>query len=58
MFPHYNVIQNIEDRYAGGLTQKAREEIKKKWKYEGIVASDAGTKMHYNIECFYNLIPS
>ena len=31
-----------------------REEIKMKWKNDGIVASDAGTKMHYNIECFYN----
>ena len=25
-----------------------------KWKNDGIVASEAGTKMHYNIECFYN----
>ena len=31
-----------------------REEIKMKWKNDGIVASEAGTKMHYNIECFYN----
>ena len=30
-----------------------REEIKMKWKNDGIVASDSGTKMHYNIECFY-----
>ena len=31
-----------------------REEIKMKWKNDGIEASEAGTKMHYNIECFYN----
>jgi len=31
-----------------------REEIKMKWKNDGIVASEAGTMMHYNIECFYN----
>ena len=31
-----------------------REEIKMKWKNDAIVASHAGTKMHYNIECFYN----
>ncbi len=31
-----------------------REEIKMKWNNDGIEASEAGTKMHYNIECFYN----
>ena len=31
-----------------------REEIKMKWKNDGIEASEAGTNMHYNIECFYN----
>jgi hypothetical protein len=31
-----------------------RGEIKMKWKNDGIEASEAGTKMHYNIECFYN----
>jgi len=29
-------------------------EIKDKWKKEGFAASEAGTIMHYNIECFYN----
>ena len=32
----------------------SREEIKMKWKNDGIEASEAGTKMHNNIECFYN----
>ena len=31
-----------------------REEIKMKWKNDGTEASEAGTKMHHNIECFYN----
>ena len=31
-----------------------REEIKMKWNNDSIEASEAGTKMHYNIECFYN----
>tara|TARA_B100001094_G_scaffold320342_1_gene366433 strand:- start:502 stop:1716 length:1215 start_codon:yes stop_codon:yes gene_type:complete len=31
-----------------------REEIKMKWKNDGTEASEAGTKMHNNIECFYN----
>ncbi len=31
-----------------------REEIKMKWKNDGIEASEAGTKMHNNIEYFYN----
>ena len=33
---------------------KTKEEIKKMWKDKGQAASTAGTKMHYDIECFYN----
>jgi hypothetical protein len=33
-----------------------KEQIKQKWKKEGLEASEAGTKMHYDIECFYNNI--
>ena len=29
-------------------------QIKSKWNKEGMEASEAGTKMHYDIECFYN----
>ena len=30
------------------------DEIKKMWSDNGAEASAAGTKMHYDIECFYN----
>ena len=33
---------------------KTVEEIKAGWKQAGDEASSAGTKMHYDIECFYN----
>ena len=33
---------------------QTREEIKAGWKKNGDEASKAGTKMHYDIECFYN----
>ena len=33
---------------------QTREEIKAGWKKNGEEASKAGTKMHYDIECFYN----
>lgn len=33
---------------------KTREEIKKMWEDNGKQASEAGTKMHYDIECYYN----
>ena len=40
-------------RYAAEM--KAQEEFaKKEWKDNGIAASTAGTKMHYDIECYYN----
>jgi len=31
-----------------------REQIKDQWAQSGNVASKAGTKMHYDIECYYN----
>lgn len=34
-----------------GMTKK---EIKQMWAENGKNASEAGTKMHYDIECFYN----
>ena len=33
---------------------KTPEEIKKIWSDNGKQASTAGTKMHYDIECYYN----
>ena len=37
---------------------KTKVEIKAQWKENGRVASEAGTKLHYDIECFYNLSPN
>ena len=33
---------------------KTKEQIKKMWSDNGKEASNAGTKMHFDIECFYN----
>ena len=33
---------------------KTKQEIKDMWKQNGMASSAAGTKMHYDIECFYN----
>ena len=33
---------------------QTREEIKALWNKNGKEASEAGTKMHYDIECYYN----
>lgn len=33
---------------------KTKDEIKKLWKDSGIEAAKQGTKLHYDIECFYN----
>ena len=30
------------------------QQIKDQWNENGRIASEAGTKMHYDIECFYN----
>jgi len=35
-----------------------KEEIKEMWSQNGKEASEAGTKMHYDIECFYNECPN
>jgi hypothetical protein len=40
----------INNKYYG----KTKEEIKNLWKMNGLESSAAGTKMHYDIECFYN----
>lgn len=33
---------------------KTKDEIKKEWNDNKIQAAEAGTKMHYDIECYYN----
>jgi hypothetical protein len=37
---------------------KTPDEIKAEWEANGKEASGAGTKMHYDIECYYNLCPN
>lgn len=59
-FPHFDSDKIIDkmmaskkwpnNKYFG----KTKEEIKKIWSDNGKKASEAGTKMHYDIECFYN----
>ena len=59
-FPHFDadkIITNMmnskkwsQSKYFG----QTREEIKAGWTKNGEEASKAGTKMHYDIECFYN----
>ena len=36
---------------------KTREQMKAEWAQNGLIASTAGTAMHYDIECFYNNLP-
>ena len=37
---------------------KTKEQIKNEWKESGQQASAAGTKLHYDIECFWNKCPN
>lgn len=59
-FPHFDANKIIEKMMASknwpnskyfGMTP---DEIKELWDKNGKEASAAGTKMHYDIECFYN----
>jgi len=59
-FPHFNAKKIINKMMSSpkwpqnkyfGMTQ---QQIKQQWSDNGRVASEAGTKMHYDIECFYN----
>ena len=43
-----------DNKYYG----QTAEEIKQLWADNGKTASTAGTKMHYDIECFYNKCPN
>jgi len=48
-----NKMNDPKYKYYG----KTKEDIMNEWKQNGNEASKAGTKMHYDIECFYNGIP-
>jgi len=43
-------LEKQGDKYYG----MTREQIKDLWADKGLIASSAGTKMHYDIECYYN----
>ena len=59
-FEHFNADKIIKKMMNGKNWKnsvyygKTANEIKKIWKDNGKKASEAGTKMHYDIECFYN----
>jgi len=64
-FPHFDSVKILENIMNGkkmsnptykyyGMT---REQILKMWDDNRISASTAGTKMHYDIECYYNQLP-
>ena len=60
-FPHFNADQVIKNMMRGknwkeghkywGLTA---DQIKAQWASNGVAVSEAGTNMHYEIECFMN----
>lgn len=61
-FDHFDGEKIIEKMINSGKTKdpnhkyygKTREDILEIWEKNRVEASTAGTKMHYNIECFYN----
>ncbi len=59
-FPHFDADKIIDKMMASSKWKKnkyfgmSREEIKDLWDMNGKTASEAGTKMHYDIECYYN----
>lgn len=61
LFPHFNA-DKIIDRMMNSKRWptspyygQTKEEIKKSWDKNRDEAASSGTKMHYQIECFYNL---
>ncbi len=59
-FPHFDPDKVIEKMMASKRWEQSKyfgmepEAIKEMWNKNGREASAAGTKMHYDIECFYN----
>jgi len=62
-FPHFDADKIINSMMASPKWPKSKyfgmtkEAIKKQWSDSGKQASTAGTKLHYDIECFYNQTP-
>jgi ATP-dependent exoDNAse (exonuclease V) beta subunit len=61
-FPHFNAdkiidkMMNSKNWTSSKYYGKTREEIKEGWEINRNSAANAGTKMHYDIECYYNNI--
>ena len=61
-FSHFDADKIIDKMMSSWKWNKSKyygmtkDEIKELWENNGKEASEAGTKMHYNIECFYNRI--
>lgn len=59
-FPHFNADKIIKKMMSSKNWAKSKyfgmtpQQIKDQWNENGRIASEAGTKMHYDIECFYN----
>jgi len=59
-FPHFNSDKIIKKMMSSPNWPKSKyfgmtaDQIKAQWNENGRIASEAGTKMHYDIECFYN----
>ena len=59
-FPHFNADKIIKKMMASKNWSNSKyfgmtaDEIKAQWNENGRLASEAGTKMHYDIECYYN----
>ena len=59
-FPHFNADKIIEKMMSSKNWENSKyfgmtaEQIKHQWNENGRKSSEAGTKMHYDIECFYN----
>jgi hypothetical protein len=62
-FPHFNAYKIIKKMMASKKWPQSKyfgmtsQQIKDQWSENGRVASEAGTKMHYDIERFYNKLP-
>ena len=65
MFPHFDadlVISKMRNGRNWNPENKyftmTNDEIKAMWKQNGKEASENGTKMHYDIECYFNEKPN
>ena len=61
VFDADKIIDNMMNSHKWGSNKyfgMSKNEIKELWKNNGKNAAEAGTKLHYDIECFYNNSPN